>query len=138
MTNANYSLTIKRDGSINLPDVGKIFLSGLSLGKATDLIKERIKDIYIGVDPYVTLTNIRDIQVIIAGNVFNPGPYTLNGNSNVFHALMVSGGPSEAGSFRSINLVRDGQIIQVIDLYPDIHFGKPSFGERLRTEIIYL
>ena len=135
----NYSLTIKRDGSINLPDVGKIFLSGLSLGKATDLIKERIKDIYIGVDPYVTLTNIRDIQVIIAGNVFNPGPYTLNGNSNVFHALMVSGGPSEAGSFRSINLVRDGQIIQVIDLYQTFIFGKPSFGERLRTgDIIFV
>ena len=135
----NYSLTIKRDGSINLPDVGKIFLSGLSLGKATDLIKERIKDIYIGVDPYVTLTNIRVIQVIIAGNVFNPGPYTLNGNSNVFHALMVSGGPSEAGSFRSINLVRDGQIIQVIDLYQTFIFGKPSFGERLRTgDIIFV
>ncbi len=135
----NYSLTIKRDGSINLPDVGKIFLSGLSLGKAADLIKERIKDIYIGVDPYVTLTNIRDIQVIIAGNVFNPGPYTLNGNSNVFHALMVSGGPSEAGSFRNINLVRNGQIVQMIDLYQTFIFGKPSFGERLRTgDIIFV
>ena len=135
----NYSLTIKRDGSINLPDIGKIFLSGLSLGKAADLIKERIKDIYIGVDPYVTLTNIRDIQVIIAGNVFNPGPYTLNGNSNVFHALMVSGGPSEAGSFRNINLVRNGQIVQMIDLYQTFIFGKPSFGERLRTgDIIFV
>ena len=61
--------------------------------------------------------SVRDIQVIIAGNVFSPGPYTLNGNSTLFHALAISGGPSEDGSFRQIDLVRGGKVIETADFY---------------------
>jgi len=127
------TLDIKRDGSINLEEIGKIFLSGLSLDNASDLIKAKVNTAYIGVESFVSLVNVRDIQVIVAGNVFNPGPYTLNGNSNIFHALNVSGGPSESGSFRSINLVRNNEIIQTIDLYDTFVRGKSSFNTRLRS-----
>lgn len=126
-------LNINRDGSVSIPDIGKLYLSGLSLGDAIDLIKQSVDASYIGVEAYVTLTNVRDIQIIVSGNVFNPGPYTLNGNSNVFHALNISGGPSELGSFRSINLIRDGKVIEEIDLYKTFIFGEPSFGTRLRS-----
>ena len=84
------TLSINRDGSISIPDVGKVFLSGLSLDDASKLIKKKVEISYIGVEALVTLVNVRDIQIIVSGNVFNPGPYTLNGNSNVFHALSVS------------------------------------------------
>ena len=127
------SLLINRDGSVNIPEVGKIFLSGLTLGEATNIIKKTIENSYIGVEAFVTLTNIRDIQIIVSGNVFNPGPYTLNGNSNIFHALSVSGGPSESGSFRQINLVRGSEVIETIDLYDTFIEGKPRFGTRLRS-----
>ena len=43
---------IKRDGSINLPNVGKISLSGLSLSDAGSLIKAKIKNAYIGTSLY--------------------------------------------------------------------------------------
>ena len=39
-----------------------------------------------------SLKNIRDIQVIITGNAYNPGIYTLNGNSNILHAVTMAGG----------------------------------------------
>ena len=35
-------LPIKRDGSINLADIGKIFVSGLSLDNASTLIKKKV------------------------------------------------------------------------------------------------
>ena len=76
---------------------------------------------------------MRDIQIIVAGNVFNPGPYTLNGNSNLFHALSMSGGPSEIGSFRAIDLIRNGKIIESLDLYETFIYGTSSFGSRLRS-----
>ena len=100
-------LSLKRDGSINIPDIGKVFLAGISLDEANEIIKNKINTILIGVEAFVTLVNVRDIQVVLAGNVDNPGPYTLNGNSNIFHALSVAGGPSMQGSFRSIDLIRD-------------------------------
>lgn len=132
-------LIIKRDGSINIPDVGKIFLSGLSLDNAIELIKAKINISYIGVNVFVSLVNVRDIQVIIAGNVYSPGTYTLNGNSNVFHALTIAGGPSEQGSFRAINLVRGNDVIEEIDLYETFIFGKKSFNTRLRSgDIVFV
>ena len=126
-------LPIKRDGSINIPEVGKIFVSGLSLNRAIDTIINKVNNSFIGVDAFVTLVNVRDIQVIVAGNVYNPGPYTLNGNSNLFHALSVSGGPSEDGSFRLIDLIRNDEIIETVDLYQTFIFGKSSFKTRLRS-----
>lgn len=130
---------IKRDGSINIPDVGKVFLSGLALDNAVNLISNKIETSFTGVDAFTTLVSIRDIQIIVAGNVFNPGPYTLNGNSTLFHALAVSGGPSETGSFRKIELVRDNIVIETADLYDTFIHGKSSFATRLRSgDLIFI
>ena len=132
-------ILINRDGSINIEDIGKLYIAGLSLKDATNLIQAKIKQSFIGVESYVTLTNVRDIQIIMAGNVYNPGSYTLNGNSNIFHALSVSGGPSEFGSFRSIDLVRDNKKIETVDLYETFIYGKPSFNTRLRSgDIVFI
>ena len=126
-------IPIKRDGSINIKDLGKLFIAGLSLDEATDLIKAKINQTFIGTEGFVSLVNVRDIQVILSGNVFNPGIYTLNGNSNIFHALTVSGGPSDDGSFRKIDLIRENEVVESIDLYDTFIFGKSSFDKRLRS-----
>lgn len=132
-------LPVKRDGSINIPEIGKVFVGGLSIDNSADLIKAKVSSSFIGVDAFLTLTNVRDIQVIVAGNVYNPGPYTLNGNSNLFHALSVSGGPSEIGSYRSISLIRNNKLIEEIDLYDIFIFGKSGFGSRLRSgDLIFI
>ena len=130
---------IKRDGSVSIPEIGKLYIAGLSLEDATKKIQKKIGETSIGVESFVTLVNVRDIQVIVAGNVFNPGPYILNGNSNVFHALTISGGPSDMGSFREIELVRDNKVVEVIDLYDTFIFGKSSFNKRLRSgDIVFV
>tara|TARA_B100000963_G_scaffold354038_1_gene369854 strand:+ start:23995 stop:25713 length:1719 start_codon:yes stop_codon:yes gene_type:complete len=126
-------IPILRDGSVNLPDIGKIFLSGMSLEEATKIIKDTYSASFIGVEAFVTLVNIRDIQVMLAGDVYNPGPYILNGNSNLYHALTVSGGPSDLGSYREIYLIRDNKKIQTLDLYEIFIFAEGDFGMRLRS-----
>lgn len=131
--NDTYLLPIKRDGSISIPEVGKIFLSGLSLDSAVDTISKKIQSFFTAVEVYTTLVSVRDIQVIIAGNVFSPGPYTLNGNSTLFHALAISGGPSDDGSFRQIELVRGDKVIEVADFYETFINGASSFSSRLRS-----
>jgi protein involved in polysaccharide export with SLBB domain len=71
------NLSIKRDGSINIPEIGKVFVSGLPLDDVNKLIKAKISAAYIGVEAFITLVNIRDIQVLVTGNAYNPGIYTL-------------------------------------------------------------
>jgi protein involved in polysaccharide export with SLBB domain len=126
-------IRIRGDGSINLDDIGKIYLAGLPLKDASDLIKAKVNNTFIGVEAFLTLVNVRNIQILVVGNAYNPGPYTLNGNTNIFHALSVSGGPSEYGSFRSINLIRNNKIIENVDLYDAFIYGKYNFNTRLRS-----
>ena len=126
-------LSIKRDGSINISEIGKLSVAGLTLESASSLIKNKISNAYIGIEAFVTLVNIRDIQVLITGNAYNPGIYTLNGNSNLLHALSMAGGIDENGSYRQIELIRDNVVINSIDLYDIFIHGKSGFGQRLRS-----
>jgi len=126
-------LPVKRDGSINISEIGKIFVSGLSLETSTTIIKNKISNAFIGIEAFVSLVNIRDIQVLVTGNAYNPGIYTLNGNSNLLHALTMAGGIDEQGSYRSIELIRDNKIISSVDLYDVFIHGKYAFNQRLRS-----
>ena len=125
--------SIQRDGSINLPEIGKIILSGLSLADASALIKAKVNNVYIGTQTFISLKNIRDINILIAGNAYNPGIYTLNGNSNMLHALHMAGGINDIGSYRSIDLVRNGEIVSSLDLYDVLIYGKYNFSKGLRS-----
>ena len=131
--NITDTYSISRDGSINLPDIGKLNLSGLSLNDASDLIKAKVNNSYIGTAAFISLKNVRDINVLIVGNAFNPGIYTLNGNSNMIHALSMAGGLNDIGSYRNISLVRSGKIIDTLDLYEVLTFGKYNFSKGLRS-----
>tara|TARA_B100001741_G_scaffold313580_1_gene320431 strand:+ start:3670 stop:5484 length:1815 start_codon:yes stop_codon:yes gene_type:complete len=126
-------IPIQRDGSLNIPEIGKVFVAGLSLESASSLIKNKISSAYIGTETFISLVNIRDIQVLIAGNANNPGVYTLNGNSNLLHAISMAGGINDLGSYREINVIRDNKIVGSIDLYDIFVLGKPNFGPKLRS-----
>ena len=127
------SYSIERDGSINLPEIGKIILSGQSLADATAFVKAKIKNAYIGSEAFVSLKSIRDINILVAGNAYNPGIYTLNGNSSILHALSVAGGVDSIGGYRNINLIREGKIIETLDLYNTLIFGINNFSTGLRS-----
>ena len=133
------SYRLERDGSINLPDIGQINLAGLSLGEASKLIKSKVNQAYIGTDSFISLENIRDVSVLLAGDVFNPGVYTLNGSSNMLHALNVAGGISGFGSYRSIKLIRNEKVIETLDIYDILIEGKSTSRNRLRSgDIIFV
>ena len=112
---ATYQL--QRDGSISLPDIGRVPIAGLSLGDAISLIQARVKSSFIGTEAYVGLSNIRDINILVSGNAYNPGIYTLSGNSNMLHAIGIAGGINEYGSYREINLIRNEEVIETLDMY---------------------
>ena len=124
---------ISRNGTINIPDIGNINISGLSLAQASTLIQAKVESIYIGTEAYISLENMRDINVLVSGNAFNPGIYTLSGNSNALQALVVAGGINDFGSYRNIKLKRNNKIIQIIDIYDYLIFGNSQKHIRLQS-----
>jgi len=130
---------INRDGAISLPDIGKITIAGLSVNEASKLIKSKVNSAFIGTEAYISLSEIRDVNVLISGNAENPGIYTLSGNSNILHALSVSGGINEYGSLREINLIRDNEAIESLDLYDLLINGEYDLKKRLRSgDVIFV
>lgn len=130
---------IKRDGSINIPDVGPIKLSGLSMSEASELIKAKVNLTYVGTKTFVSLSNLRDINVLVSGNAYNPGIYTVSGNSNILHVVGIAGGINENGSFREIQLIRNQQVIETLDMYDVLITGKFNTKNTLRSgDVIFV
>lgn len=130
---------INGDGSISLPDIGKIVLAGLTISQASALISARVNASFIGTEAFVGLDEIRDVNVLVTGNAKNPGIYTFTGNSNILHALSSAGGVSKFGSYREINLIRDNKIIESLDVYKLLIDGQYDLTKRLRSgDVIFI
>jgi len=126
---AESSTTQKVDnqGNIILPMAGKVHVGGLNFVEAKARINTALRKIYAGISAPegsyakvytgVSIANIRTVKVNIIGEVEAPGTYSLSALSTVINALYASGGPTENGSFRNIQVVRGGKTITHLDIY---------------------
>ena len=131
--NEIYDLPIKRNGAINVPELGDISLAGLPMAEAVELVKNTISQAFIGGEAYLSLRKLRDMNVMIVGNVRNPGMYTLSGGSSALSLINAAGGIDESGSYRSIQHKRNGKVINIIDLYSLFIDGNTSNLVQLRS-----
>ena len=124
---------VQRDGTITIPNIGKLRIAGMTLDEAEAAVAQYLEKTSPGVLSFLSLTKIRDIDVILLGGVVSPGIFTLGGGSNVLTALNVAGGIAENGSYRKIEHKRGGETIQVIDLYEIFIFGNIDFDQDLQS-----
>ena len=94
----SYLVDVKRDGTVLLEDIGSLMVAGLNFEQVTDLITKKYQMAFIGIDIVVSMAAIRDINILVTGNVAFPGIYTLSGNSNILQALNIVGGITENGT----------------------------------------
>jgi len=122
--NSSYSVEVQRDGTVALEDIGRVLIAGLNFEQAINIIQSKYKTSFIGLDVAVTLSQIRDINILVTGNVEFPGIYTLSGNSNILQALNAAGGANENGTLRSITIKRKNSPDIEVDLYKALIFGE--------------
>ncbi|RYE39877.1 MAG: capsule biosynthesis protein, partial [Sphingobacteriales bacterium] len=125
------------EGNIQIPYVGLIFVNGLTIEQAQAQIKAKMRRFYPALSSgqtklSVTLGNIRSIRVTIIGEVKKPGTYTISSLSTMFNALYQTGGPTENGSLRNIEVIRGNSVIQKVDLYSFLQKG--LLDENIRLE----
>lgn len=128
---ANYNLFVSPEGKINVPYAGVISVGGLTIEDAKNVIRKRLASVYSGMNTgtvklSIALGDIRSITVSVIGEVAFPGSYTIPSLSSVYNALYLCGGPTENASFRKVQISRGNRIIQVIDLYDFLVYGKSS------------
>lgn len=125
---ASYNVTVNPEGVIRLPNIGPIRVVGMTFDDAQKKIKQSLTKIYPGIasgntSVQVSLGQIRTIRVTMIGEITKPGTYSLPSLATIANALYVSGGPNKTGSFRNIQLIRNGKTLVTFDLYDFLSKG---------------
>ena len=123
---------ISRLGTFNLPLLGPINLAGLKFSAAEELLKRRVSQELIGTDVYLSLSEMRSINVYVVGAAYKPGTYTVSSLASLTNIILASGGPSTQGSLRNIQVKRNGKLINSYDFYDLILKGDTSKDIRLQ------
>ncbi|WP_289054459.1 SLBB domain-containing protein [Carboxylicivirga marina] len=131
----NYNLPIDKNGSINIPNVGPVQLGGLTQEAAQKRIFSKLTSIYSDLKSSnprtfasINVGTVKSIKVNVIGEVFLPGTYTLPGTATAFNALYLSGGPNKDGSFRNIQVIRNGELLATLDVYEFLIRGKSDIN----------
>ena len=140
-----YEATVNPEGSILLDNIGLIAVSGKTIEAAEGIIKNRVSAFYTGLSGsnpstflQVTLGNVKTIKVHILNEVRLPGTFTLSAFSTVFNALYAAGGPSDKGTLRAIQLIRNNKKIAEIDVYDLLINGTANLDVQLQDQDVIL
>jgi protein involved in polysaccharide export with SLBB domain len=109
--------TIDREGEVFVSELGSINFSGLSFSEAKEELAKISEATLIGTSISMSLINLRSIEIFVTGNAKNPGSYVLNPLSTISNVLFNSGGPTDAGSLRNIELRRNNKLVGLYDFY---------------------
>lgn len=134
-----YTSQVDNAGNIFIPKVGQINLTGVRVADLNAYLKERIGRIYRNFSLSANVSQVRSIQVVVAGFANQPGTYTISSLSTLTNAVFASGGPSPDGSLRHIELKRGGRVVADYDMYDLLLSGNSAGDVRLLSgDVIYI
>ena len=134
----NLKLRISPEGTVLIPDLGPVSVSGLTVVDAEDKLRRELGRIMntLADDEAetfvsISLSQIRSIKINIVGEVIAPGTYTLPSFATLFNALYAAGGVNDIGTLRSIKVYRNSREVANLDVYAFLLQGKYENNIRL-------
>lgn len=115
--NTTHRLRVNRAGIINFPSLGPVQVAGMAFSDVRNSLNQRVKEQMIGVRSDISLGEMRTMQVFVMGDAYKPGAYTVSALTTISQAIYYSGGFSESGALRNVQLKRNGQVIRKLDMY---------------------
>ena len=137
--NGIYEVEIGREGVLNLPELGPMTVAGMPFSEFRDDLNRRVEQMLIGTQVSATMGQLRTIRVFVLGDVNRPGSYVVSSLATISSALYTSGGISDIGTLRDIQLKRAGVIAEQLDLYDLLLNGDTSADARLQPgDVIFV
>jgi protein involved in polysaccharide export with SLBB domain len=134
-------LEVSKEGIVLIANVGRVKVAGLNIEAATTRIRQQMANtaypsLRSGESKMaLTVGETRTIQVTVIG-AQRSGNYNISSLSTVLNALTEAGGPSEIGSYRAIELIRNNKLVKKIDLYAFMLNGDQSQNMGLKDRDI--
>ncbi len=95
---------VDNNGEINVPQIGKVKISGLSTAQAADLIKEKLLP-YLK-DP-VVFVNFKQFRFTVFGEVKGPGTHFYDNRITILEAIATSGDVTDYSNRENILVIRE-------------------------------
>jgi polysaccharide export outer membrane protein len=133
-TEGIYTLQVTKEGNITLPKVGVVPVAGLKFEDLETTIRKHLSKYYSNFNLSIAMGTLKTITVFVAGEVENPGGYSVSSLFTVYNALFAAGGPTKKGTLRTIQILRSGKVVKTLDLYDFLLRGDRSQAIRLRHE----
>ncbi|EAT11625.1 polysaccharide export protein [Bermanella marisrubri] len=117
---------VDAQGNIFIPKVGPVKVQGVNNADLNKVVLKSIKRVYkSNVEAYVTLMSSQTVKVFLSGMVNNPGLYEGQSADSILAFIDKAGGIREQmGSYRDIEVKRNGKTQTKIDLYQFIEQGR--------------
>ncbi|WP_438992827.1 SLBB domain-containing protein [Pseudemcibacter sp.] len=112
----SYTVKIDREGRLLVPSLSPVNASGLSFGELEDILKKQVSDSLIGTEVFLSVATLRQISVLVAGEVSNPSLISTTSLASPIEVILQVGGIKKTGSLRNITILRGDEKIKV-DLY---------------------
>lgn len=127
----NTDFLVARDGTITLPEAGRIEVIGLTIEEARRIITEALTTIYLGIDKLEIDIKEQRLLVTVLGYVERPGEVELPNRGNIQTAINAAGGFKDGALISEIKLKRGTQTIDV-DFKKYLNTGRDEYLPRLR------
>jgi protein involved in polysaccharide export with SLBB domain len=125
---------INTNGEVFIPKIGRVKLVGVRYRDLHDRISDAFNHQYRGFEVTVSIKKLHGVRVYVTGFAEHPGAYTVGSLSTLVNAVLAAGGPNGGGSFRSIQLIRNGQVVRDFDLYEMLRGGNRNKDAVLQNE----
>jgi len=136
---SNLRLKVDPEGRIFVPEVGAIQVAGVASRDLQAVIGRAVSRQYREFTASVGVTRLNGITVYVTGFAAVPGSYTVSSLATVINAVFAAGGPAAGGSFRSIQVRREGKLISDFDFYDFLLKGDKSADAMLQNgDVIFI
>ncbi|MDP5143095.1 polysaccharide biosynthesis/export family protein [Rheinheimera baltica] len=124
-------LPVDAQGNIFIPAVGPVKVMGTSHQQLDNLVRNAVRQVYPdNVQVYTNLQGVQPIAVFVTGYVRLPGRYAgVPADSALFFLDQAGGIDNTLGSYRQIKHIRDGEIVQTLDLYQFLLHGQLAHSQ---------
>lgn len=112
----NGNVSVDRNGQVVIPRLPPIAASGRTFGSFRQDLQDAVARAYVATTASASISKVRQISVLVSGEVNNPGQRSLTGLSSAVDAILLSGGVKKTGSLRNVRILRGGHEYAV-DLY---------------------
>ena len=81
--------TIDREGRLTIGSLKPVTVSGMQYSDVVELIKAKVQQEIIGAEAFVSMGKTRSIRIMVLGEAYKPGAYTVPSLASITHALFV-------------------------------------------------